>query len=78
MAHHSTESKYIALSQALREVIPIMNVIKELKHNDFKLNEDIPDFRSHSFEDNNGALEMAWVPNIHPHTKHINIKFHHF
>ena len=31
-----------------------------------------------AFEDNNRALEMAKIPKINPHMKHIAIKYHHF
>jgi hypothetical protein len=30
------------------------------------------------FEDNQGAVEMATVPKMRPHTKHFNIKYHFF
>jgi len=30
------------------------------------------------FEDNSATLEIAKVPKMHPRTKHINIKYHHF
>jgi hypothetical protein len=29
-------------------------------------------------EDNSGALELARVPKMHPRTKHLKIKYHHF
>jgi hypothetical protein len=30
------------------------------------------------FEDNSGALELAKAPKMHPRTKHVAIKYHHF
>jgi hypothetical protein len=30
------------------------------------------------FEDNSGALELVWLPKLHPWTKHINICHHYF
>ena len=30
------------------------------------------------FEDNNRALELTKAPKMHPRTKHIAIKYHHF
>ena len=30
------------------------------------------------FEDNNGAIELSKAPKIHPRTKHIALKYHHF
>jgi hypothetical protein len=34
--------------------------------------------KCNTFDDNEGALEMARSPNFCPRTKHINIKYHHF
>ena len=31
-----------------------------------------------AFEDNSGAVEIAWVPKYCPQTKHLNCKLHHF
>lgn len=78
IALSSTESEYIALSQSLREVIPMMDLINELHEAGFKLNDKIPEVHCKAFEDNNGALEMATVHKLRPRTKHINIKYHHF
>jgi hypothetical protein len=74
----STESGYIALSQALREVTPIISLLKELNANGFNINSTTPKIMCHVFEDNDGALEMARTPKLRPRTKHINIKYHHF
>ncbi len=30
------------------------------------------------FEDNSLALELAGLPKLRPHTKHINVCYHHF
>jgi hypothetical protein len=30
------------------------------------------------FKDNSGALELARLPKLCPHTKHINVYYHHF
>ena len=55
----STESEYIGLSYALREVIPIMNVIKEMKKLKLIPTASSPKIHCRVFEDNSGALEMA-------------------
>jgi hypothetical protein len=78
IALSSTESEYIALSQSLREVIPLMELIKELKLEGFGINDKLPEVHCKAFEDNSGALEMAKVHKLRPRTKHINIKYHHF
>lgn len=78
VALSSTESEYIALSQSLREVIPLIELIEELHQNGFQFNNDTPKVICKAFEDNNGALEMAKTHKIRPRTKHINVKYHHF
>jgi hypothetical protein len=30
------------------------------------------------FEDNKGCIELASAPKLHPRTKHIGLKYHHF
>jgi hypothetical protein len=74
----STESEYISLSQSLKEVIPIIALIRELKRHNFNFNDDDPDVKCKAFEDNDGAYQRATVPKLRPQTKHINIKYHHF
>jgi Reverse transcriptase (RNA-dependent DNA polymerase) len=78
IALSSTESEYIALSQSLREVIYIMDLIKELKQAGSHFNENNPEVKCKAFEDNNGALDMAIIHKLRPRTKHINVKYHHF
>jgi hypothetical protein len=78
IALSSTESEYVALSQSLREVLPLMRLVKELKQAGFDINSDTPLVHCKVFEDNSGALEMAKVPKMRPRTKHMNLKYHHF
>jgi hypothetical protein len=78
IALSTTESEYIALSSALREVIPLMRLTKELRDAGFDLPFDTPKVHCRVFEDNSGALEMAITPKMRPRTKHLNIKYHHF
>jgi hypothetical protein len=74
----ATEAKYISLSTALREVIPIIDYLGELRTNGFMFNENNNVIMCKAFKDNEGALEMAKSPKFRPRTKHINIKYHHF
>jgi hypothetical protein len=74
----STESEYISLSQFLREVLPMMELVKELTKAGFDLGTKTPKVHCKAFEDNGGALEMARTPKMLPRTKHLNIKYHHF
>ncbi|MEJ2116200.1 MAG: Ty1/Copia family ribonuclease HI, partial [Gammaproteobacteria bacterium] len=72
-----TEAEYIALSQSMRDLIPMKQLLKEVGPL-CSLSE--MDIVTHStvFEDNNGALELATAPKMRPRTKHIAIKYHHF
>ena len=74
----STESEYIGLSYALREVIPIMEVIKEMNKLKLAFTNVVPKIHCKVFEDNSGALEMAKNYKYRPRTKHLNVKYHHF
>ena len=74
----TTESEYVGLSYALREVIPIMEVMKEMRKLNFEISRTKPTIHCKVFEDNSGALEMAKNHKYRPRTKHLNIKYHHF
>jgi hypothetical protein len=74
----TTEAEYVALSQALRETIPIMNLLSELKDQGFHNDNTKPTVHCHAFEDNTGALELSKVHKMRPRTKHINNIYHHF
>jgi hypothetical protein len=78
IALSSTESEYISLSQSLREVLPLMRLVKELGQAGFHLATDTPTVHCKVFEDNVGALTMAQTPKMRPRTKHLNLKYHHF
>jgi hypothetical protein len=53
-----SESEYTGLSYALRDAIPIMELLKELKEKKFPVRSTIPNVHCKVFEDNSGALEM--------------------
>ena len=74
----STEAEYVSLSTALREVIPLLEFIKELKNKRFGTYSTTAYVKCKLFEDNSGALELAKVPKVRPRTKHINLQYHHF
>jgi hypothetical protein len=78
IALSTTESEYISLSTSLRDVIPLMNLIEELRKAGFDYSPMKPRIYCKAFEDNSGALELAKAPKLRPRTKHINIKYHHF
>jgi hypothetical protein len=77
VALSTTEAEYIALSQSLRDAIPLLGLLAELR--------DIFVFATHPpllsctlFEDNKGALALATDHKARPRTKHIGLKYHHF
>jgi hypothetical protein len=74
----ATEAEYISLSTALREVIPIIDFLKELKNNGFHFHDWDHQIICKAIEDNKGALEMVCSPKFCPWMQHINIKYHHF
>jgi len=59
VALSTTEAEYVSLSQALREVVPVMNLIKELKERKITTISSVPKVYCKAFEDNSGALELA-------------------
>jgi hypothetical protein len=72
-----TASEYIALTTALREVIPLMEFVRELKAQGFGC--QATNFKAHcrTFEGNSGAIRIATVHKTRPRTKHINTAFYH-
>ena len=77
IALSTAEAEYIAMSQALRETIPLMNLMKEVDVI-FKLHIPKPRFIIKVHEDNQSCIAMANNPKFTPRTKHIAIKYHHF
>ena len=78
VATSTTMAEYIALSSALRDVIPIMELMDELKDRGYELISTEPKVYCKAFEDNSGALEIARLPKMRPRTKAINVIYHHF
>jgi hypothetical protein len=61
------------MSQALHDVIPVMNLLQEIREQDFKVICNELYVYYIVFEDNSGALELARLPKLCPRTKHINV-----
>jgi hypothetical protein len=78
LAMSTTEAEYLALSTALRNTIPLMRLVKAIQRNMGLPMSTKPTVHCTLFEDNLGAVELSNVPKMHPHTKHINPKYHHF
>ena len=67
----------MALSQALRSTIPLLNLINEIFPT-FDLPSITPSIRCTIFEDNQSTIAVAKAPSMLPRTKHIALKYHHF
>jgi hypothetical protein len=77
IALSTAEAEYIALSSALREVIPLMTLMQEL-HLVFPVHFKKPNFHCKVHEDNQSCIKMAQSDKFTPRTKHIALKYHHF
>jgi hypothetical protein len=78
VALSTTEAEFIAASESLRQVIPMMQLITELKEQGFGINTLAPKVHCKLFEDNSGAIKILQVPKMRTVTKHINTKYHFF
>ena len=67
----------MALSLALRDVIEMIELLKELQSLNFNIWTK-PTIHCQLFEDNSGALEIARVKKYRPRTRHIAAQWHHF
>ena len=77
IALSTTESEYIALSYSLRDTLPLMELLREIR-NAIPSPENIPKIHCTVFEDNKGCIELAKAPRMRPRTKLITLKYHHF
>ena len=64
MVLSSCEAEYIALSQSLRDAIPVMRLLQELKDRELGGDYANPVVHCKVFEDNTGALALAMVPKM--------------
>jgi hypothetical protein len=78
VALSTTEAKYIAMSQALRDVIPIMGLLQQMREQDFKVLCTELYVYYKVFEDNSRTIKLARLPKLCPRTKHINVCCHNF
>jgi hypothetical protein len=78
IALSSTESEYTDMSYALRDAIPMIEILKEMKAFGFPIDTAQADVPCRVFEDNSGAVEIAKHRMFRPRMKHLNVKLHHF
>lgn len=78
VAVSTMEAEYIALSQAMRDIIPMRRLAKLACDTIFGTGKYEARIFSKVFEDNIGALQLARAPRMTPRTKHYGIKYHFF
>ena len=92
VALSTTEAEYIALSQAMCDVILLITLIQEISGSLFfelpkpevQIKWQLPSDKDKVnmvcvvYKDNRGALELAKVHKMRPRTWHIALKYHHF
>ena len=78
IALSTTEAEFTGLSSSLRETIPIIRLLKEMREKKFPIISTTADIKCKVFEDNSGAIELATVFKTRPRTKHINTRMWHF
>ena len=69
----TTEAEYIALSQSMREVIPMMQLMEEI-HDYMDIPLRKPIVKCTVFEDNNGAWTVANNQRVTSRTKYFQVK----
>ena len=79
IALSTTEAEYVALSQSMRDLLPMKSLLSELIKMIGAYNNDLRvTTKSTVFEDNNGARILATSPKMTPRSKHIAVKYHFF
>ena len=73
----TTESEYVALSQSLRDAIPLLLLMQELA-GVIPMLSGSPKVHCTIFQDNQGCIDLVKCPKMRPQTKHIALKYHHF
>ena len=69
-------AEYLSLSAALRDVIPLMELLDEFNERKYDLISAEPKIYCKAFEDNLDALKIARLPKMRPCTKAINVVYH--
>ncbi len=77
IALSTAEAEYIALSQSLRDVIPLITLLKEI-NKVFPVDVETPTYVCKVHEDNQSCITMATSQKFTPRTKHIALKYDHF
>jgi hypothetical protein len=80
IALSTMEAEYIALSTAMKELLPMKFLVHELSKGIGLDDEQLSEIHTTVWEDNNGALILANMdlPRMTPRSKHIAVKYHWF
>jgi hypothetical protein len=94
IALSTMEAEYVALSQSMRDLIPIRETLKEIMKIVFGIEGHAPKCATHSkafkdvectgiptsnvYEDNAACIKLAMMPKLSPRPKHIGIPWHWF
>ena len=79
IALSTLHAEYVALSQSLREFLPLKDLVKEILANyRFDTSKISYTTKSKVFEDNQGAIVVATSPRMTPPSKFIAVKYHWF
>ena len=70
IALFTTEAGYITLPQSLQDMIPMMQLLIEIKSNGFYTHSTVPEFHCKASKDNSSALEIESTPKMRPRTMH--------
>ena len=62
----TTESKYVSLLHSLREVILLINLLKEMEKHEIYTISNTPSIFCKDFEDNSGAIELSKSSKMRP------------
>ena len=73
----TTETEYITLSQAMKDIIPMMEHLEQLEKT-LNIESKLSSVKCKVFKDNNGEVILSKAPKIRTRTKHIFLKYHHF
>ena len=77
IALSSAKAEYIALSQSTRDLIPILELVKEIGNVLIVNNKTINTY-STIFKDNKGALQLVNEPRYRLRTIYIVVKYYYF
>ena len=77
IALSTAKAKYIALLQALHDLIPLITLLKKVNAV-FPVHVNTPTFVCKVHWDNQSCIKMATSQKFSPRTKHIALTYHHF